>query len=152
MTITSVKQLNQHTCSLACIESLSIDKGNPITQRDLIDKYPIECRKGEQYEGAVSHIYLVKILIDLGFASKVVMGMGQAFLLAHQSNLEDGIFLNTTLASDGKTPEYHTWRLERFLPDGLAVVEPSQSCSYPYIQFPWGYLQHRGCIAAVCIP
>lgn len=147
-----IKQLTPYTCVLANIESLANEIGKPIGQLEIIEKFPHECNKGESIEGAVNLVHLKTLLVGLGLASDLIQGRGRDFLLAHQTSLQDGMFLNSTLAEDGKTPLYHFWRIHEFLNDGVSVVESLQHVPYSYMVFPWDYLEHRGCIAHVCRP
>jgi hypothetical protein len=52
MKLTITKQISAYTCVLACLESILTDLNMPITQQDLINKYPQLCHKGEAIEGA----------------------------------------------------------------------------------------------------
>ena len=52
MEVTITKQISAYTCVLACIESILADWNRPMTQQELIDRFPDLCHKGEHIEGA----------------------------------------------------------------------------------------------------
>ena len=52
ITVTITKQISAYTCILACLESILTDWGTPITQQELIDRFPEFCHKGKDIEGA----------------------------------------------------------------------------------------------------
>ncbi len=149
----SVKQINNFSCVLACIESLSFSKNKYITQQELINLYPQYCHKDEKIEGAVDlPTNLSHILISLGLSVYPPFhGQGLPFLLTHQARLRDGIFLYTMFGHDGKTKEHHCWLLKQMSKDHVVVLEPSAQCPYPYTPLQWDYLlKTRGSIAVVC--
>lgn len=151
--MTSIKQINDYSCVLACIESLSIDKNKHITQQELINRYPQYCYKDQKIEGAVDlPTNLLHILIDLGFsAPHPFHGQGLPFLQAHQERLQDGVFLYSMFSHNGKIQEHHCWRLIQMTGDYAVVLEPSTQYPYPDIQLQWDYLlKTRGCKAVVC--
>jgi hypothetical protein len=150
--MTPIKQINNHSCALACIESLSIDKNKHISQQQLIDLYPTLCNKGNNIEGAIDiPSNLCHILIDLGLSTvPPFVGEGLPFLLSHVEHLQDGVFLYTKFAHDGKTLEHHCWRLVQMTEGYFVVIEPLAQCPYPYMHFPLSYLETRGCRAVVC--
>ena len=52
MKVAITKQISAYTCVLACLESILTDWDRPITQQELIDRFPGSCHKGEDIEGA----------------------------------------------------------------------------------------------------
>lgn len=150
--ITPVKQISDYTCVLACIESLSADKNQRISQKELIERYPMECRKGEKEEGAVALIYNVKILMDLRLAKEVIIGKGKNFILKYKNSTNDGIFIHTTKHPNGVEDLLHCWRLAEIHEGSFGVLEPLSQCPHDYMQYLWSDLEIRQCIVQVCIP
>ena len=60
-------QISDRSCMFACMESILADWGSPITQEELIDRFPDLCHKGENIEGALDITFAILDRIDAQF-------------------------------------------------------------------------------------
>lgn len=163
--MTPTKQLNKNCCVLACVESLSIDKAQHISQQQIIDQFPIECQKGkfrknpdgsdnltESRDGETAPQAFFQILKTLGFASSFEVGIGKDFIDARTHRINDGIFLFTTTHPDGTPEGYHCVRVENPEPGQCYVMEPSQGYGASYRPLQWNSQEFLKSIVIVCLP
>jgi hypothetical protein len=162
MPVTYVQQQNKNCCMLACLSSLLTDKQRPLTQQQLIDKYPYETYKGQffdppantnQKDGALAPHQLFHLLKAEGLALHFAVGTGRAFLQRHTKRVADGIFLLTTTGPQGVGENYHCVRVENSTePNDVYVMEPAQSYAYHFRPIPWNDAEFLKAIVVVCIP
>jgi hypothetical protein len=160
--ISPVKQQDKNCCTLAGIESLTIDKQRHRTQQQIIDDFPAWCRKDQwdehgdgtkhKKDGPVDLLAFFHILRSMKLASSFEVGTGRACDEDRKSRLHDGIFLCTTTHHDGSYGSFHCVRLENPRVDDFYVVEPSQIYPHAYRPVLWDSPDFRGAVVIVCIP
>jgi hypothetical protein len=155
--VTPIKQINKNSCTLACIESLARDKGQPKTQQAIIDQFPHWCHKGELRNGDINNprdgeihpLTFSWIMKDLMLAKTFAVGTGNDFLENHKLQIPDGIFLFTINHPNGVFEGYHCYRLVD-VQAGLGVfMDPLSGTLF---KMAWSDFDIFECVAYVCIP
>lgn len=122
--MTLVQQLTPLTCGLACVESLSIDMGFPVTQAELLKRFKSELlfQLPETWRfGSTSQYLLVEILHQLGFGTELVKPEPLGHL-AKRYKAND----NSIVVCQCAPGAVHCFRVGRFLStDLLEVMDPA---------------------------
>jgi hypothetical protein len=129
-----VQQLTPFTCGLACIESVSFDLGQPITQAELLVRYKdnlIGSAQKIEHFGAATGETVEFLLNDLGFTTSVfkehrrdvvratlsALSSKQAALISHRLNNSTWHFVRWAGFQDEET---------------LLAMNPSSAAVLPY--------------------
>ena len=111
------KQINNYSCVLACLESFLAERGLPISQKDLIEKFPDLCHKDEKIEGAfaASPQSLKTVGEELGLSIE----------FAHEYRIPSDEETHFIVTTDG---DKHCVRIESYLENGrFRVMDPNRN-------------------------
>jgi len=161
MAVTHIRQQDPRCCMLACLSSLLTDKNRPLSQQQLIDKYPLETNKGKFFDppantqprdGAMAPHHLFHLLQAEGLAVHFAVGAGKQFLKRHAKRVSDGIFLLTTTGQRGVGETYHCVRVENVTePNDVYVMEPAIGFPNHFRPIGWNDAEFLKSIIVVCI-
>lgn len=161
MPVTYVQQQNERCCMLACLSSLLTDKQQPLSQQQLIDKYPDETNKGKFFDspantkprdGAMAPHQFFHLLKAEGLARHFEVGTGKEFIKRHTRRVSDGIYLLTTTGQRGVGEIYHCVRVENVTePNDIFVMEPALGYAHHFRPIGWNDPEFLKSIVVVCI-
>lgn len=144
--ITCVKQINEYTCVLACLESITVDRGDRITQEEMIKRYPGDCNF-EGRKGAISYPVIPKLVQYLGL-DFILLEKGTSGLAnANQHLHKGGYVLIISHKSLQGEKRHHCLRLIE-VKDGeyVKVMDPGQG---KIDTWEWKAIDTRGCDIAM---
>jgi hypothetical protein len=161
MAVTYIQQQDDRCCMLACLSSLLNDKQTPLTQQQLIDKYPDQTNKGKFFDplantkprdGAMAPHQLFHLLLAEGLACHFAVGTGKDFVKRHTKRVPDGIFLLTTTGQNGVGETYHCVRVENVTePNAIYVMEPGIGYPHHFRPIGWNDPEFLKSVVVVCI-
>lgn len=111
------KQINNYSCVLACLESFLAERGRSVTQKELIEKFPDLCHKGEKIEGAfaASPQSLKTVGEELGLSAE----------FSHEYHVPSGQETYFIVTTEG---DKHCVRVESNLVNGkFRVMDPNRN-------------------------
>jgi hypothetical protein len=123
----AVKQETPHFCFIACVQSLLKDHGTKMTQSEILDRFPVELKKGhDTEEGAVKGLdNIAAVLKGLSLSEEPLLSDDTDSTEEMHRYLETkpDVWKDVIILTTGDP--YHCLRLAKVKEDGFIVMDPA---------------------------